>query len=149
MKTRITALLLFVSIVLSSCVSLYDHFTLTETVATKVQAESLLNNATTPYSDNLPAINALKAQMQKMLVYEQTKDKNVVTKKMWELMTREGSTINSFLSTWESQGTMSQPFIDEFKPQITEMFDLMIDFESKKDKQAENALLQLIGNVTN
>ena len=149
MKTKITALLLFVSLIFSSCVSLYDHFTLTETVATKVQVESLLNSATTPYSDNTAAVNALKTQMQKMLVYEQTKDKNVVTTKMWELMTREGSTINSFLTTWESQGTMSAPFIEEFRPQITEMFDLMIDFESKKDKQAENALLQIIASVTN
>lgn len=149
MKTKITAILLFVSLVFSSCMSLYDHFTLTETVATKVQVESLLDNANTPYADNLAAVNALKVQMQKMLVYEQSKDKNVINRKMWEFMTREGSSVNSFLSTWESQGTMSPVFIDEFKPQITEMFDLMIDYESKKDKQAENALLQLLATVTN
>ena len=149
MKAKITAICLFVSITFGSCVSLYDHFTLTETVATKVQMENLLDNATTPYSDNLAAINALKTQMQKMLVYERTKDKNVVTTKMWELMTGENSTINSFLETWESQGTMSAPFVEEFRPQITEMFDLMIDFESKKDKQAENALLQIIASVPN
>ena len=149
MKAKITAICLFVSITFGSCVSLYDHFTLTETVATKVQMENLLDNATTPYTDNLAAINALKTQMQKMLVYERTKDKNVVTTKMWELMTGENSTINSFLETWESQGTMSAPFVEEFRPQITEMFDLMIDFESKKDKQAENALLQIIASVAN
>ncbi len=149
MKTKITALLLFVSVVFSACVSTFDQFTFDETKATKVQMESLMNKATTPYSDNLSDINALKTQMQNMLTYERNKQNNTINRKMWELITREGSTINDFFKTWESQGTMSQPFIDEFKPQINEIFDLMIDYESKKDKQAENALRQILSAATN
>jgi len=149
MKTKITVSLLFISLLFSSCASLYDHFTLTETVATKAQVEGLLNNANTPYTDNIAAVNALKEQMQKMWIYEKTKQKNLVTQKMWELMAKDGSTINSFLDTWKNQGTMSAPFIEEFRPQIANLFDLMIDYESKKSKQAENALLQIINTVNN
>ncbi|MEL6811903.1 MAG: hypothetical protein AAFP76_11255 [Bacteroidota bacterium] len=149
MKTKFNLLLLSLSLLCFSCASYYDHYTLTETVATKVMVESLFDKATTPYSENIESITELQQQLQKMLIYEKTKERNVIMQKMWGLLNSETSALQSFFTTWEAQGTMSSEFIEEFTPEISKQFDLMVDYESKKDKQAESALLQIINTVIN
>ncbi|MEZ4858746.1 MAG: hypothetical protein R2781_08035 [Flavobacteriaceae bacterium] len=149
MKTKLKIYTFFFSLFIVSCVSYYDHYTLTETVMTKVMTEGLIQKATTPFVANEPAVNNLQFQLQKMHIYEKTKDKNQIMQQMWGLLNSENSALQSFLKTWEQQGTMSPAFVEEFSPEILKLFDLMIDYESKKDEKSKSALLQILTSTLN
>ena len=127
--------------------SLYDHFTFTETIKTKVEALSLIDKSDTPFSDSETQITALKNQMAKMLAYEKAKDKNELTRKMWELISNDDHLMGSYLKLWEEKGSLNSVFKDEAKPQIEKAFDLMIFYEEKKDKQNKSALAEFINNL--
>ncbi len=149
MKTKLKLIILFIGVFVASCATYYDHYTLTETVMTKVMVEDLLNKSTKPFSEHEQEVSNLQQQIQKMWLYEKTKDKNLIMQQMWGLLNNENSALQGFLTTWESQGIMSPVFVEEFKPEIIPLFDLMIDFESKKDKKAENALLEILNMALN
>mgnify|MGYP006395388257 CR=1 FL=1 len=134
-------------VTLAGCSSYYDHYTLTETVASQAMAQNLLNHATEPYQDHRAAIDAFEQQLDKMLIYEQTKDRNQIMLQMWTLLNNPDSSVQQFIKTWEDQGSMSPVFVEEYRPQVLQLFQLMIDYENKKDRQSENALLQLLQTV--
>ena len=141
MKKLKNTLIIFISItVLCGCASsLYDHYTFTETLNTKVKAEHLIQKSNTP--------DDLKVQLQTMVAYERAKEKNQITLKMWEYLNRDSSAIHKFLGTWENKGTLSPVFAKEFSPQISKAFDLMIDYENKKSKASENAIISFLSNL--
>lgn len=149
MKKLKNTLIIFISItVLCGCASsLYDHYTFTETLNTKVKAEHLIQKSNTPYSDNISLVDDLKVQLQTMVAYERAKEKNQITLKMWEYLNRDNSAIHKFLETWENKGTLSPVFAKEFSPQISKAFDLMIDYENKKNKASENAITSFLSNL--
>ena len=137
----ITMLLLL----LTGCASsLYDHFTFTETLETKVQAEALVQNASQPIAEFRPQIDQLQQQIDKMVLYETAKSKNPITLQMWKLLDKEDSALQQFLLLWEKQGTLSPAFTKEYSLQLKNIFQLMIDYETKKDKSTEGALLKLL-----
>jgi len=149
MKTKLKIYLLFIGIMLSSCATLQDHYNLTETIATKVMVETLFEKATTPFSENEAGVTALKEQIRKMAAYQNVKGKDLVMQKMWNLLNSESSAMQGFFKTWESQGTMSAAFLPEFTPEITRQLDLMVNYESSKDKEAANALQTFLNTATN
>ena len=118
MKTKLKLIILFIGVFVASCATYYDHYTLTETVMTKVMVEDLLNKSTKPFSEHEQEVSNLQQQIQKMLLYEKTKDKNLIMQQMWGLLNNENSALQGFLTTWESQGIMSPVFVEEFKPEI-------------------------------
>lgn len=124
--------------------ALYDHYTFTQTVAIKVQTESLIKQSNTIYENNTVAIEALKNQIYTMLIYEKSKAKNPINMKMWEILNNENSSIYKFLRLWKEKKTLSPAFTTEFSNQTNEIFDLMIKYELKKDKQSETALIELM-----
>ena len=137
----ITMLLLL----LTGCASsLYDHFTFTETLETKVQAEALVQNASQPIAEFRPQIDQLQQQIDKMVLYETAKSKNPITLQMWKLLDKEDSALQQFLLLWEKQETLSPAFTKEYSLQLKTIFQLMIDYETKKDKSTEGALLKLL-----
>ncbi|WOD42845.1 hypothetical protein [Hwangdonia lutea] len=144
MKTLKKTFIAFMAVTLVSCTSLYDHFTYTETIQTKLDAISLIDKSDTPYSDSEVQITNLKNQMKKMVIYENGKDKNQLTTKMWELISSEKHLMGSYLKLWEEKESLNTAFKEEAKPQIEEAFNLMIFYEEKKDKQSQNALTQFI-----
>ena len=129
---------------ITGCVSYYDHYTLTETVEAQAMAQNLLDHATEPFPDHRPAVDAFRQQLDKMLLYEQTKDRNQIMQQMWQLMNSPDSSVQQFINTWEEQGNMSPVFVEEYRPQVLKLFQLMIDYENKKDRKSENALLQVL-----
>lgn len=134
------------ALLISSCASLYDHYTYTETIATKVQALSLIDQSNEAFTNHDAEVTALRNQLQKMLAYEEGKSKNDITVKMWRLLNNEKKLIGSYLTLWEEKGTLSTVFISEAKPQIEEAFDILIAYEEKKDRKTENAITEFIGN---
>ncbi len=149
MRTKIKILLVLGALFFASCATYYDHYTLTQTVEAKAMMDSLIANATNDFADHETEVNAMKEQINKMVIYETAKDKDIIMLKMWQLLASENSAVQDFFETWESQGSMSEAFIPEFKPEINNLFDLMIDYESKKDKKAENALMGILNLAIN
>lgn len=148
MKTlRVSLVTSLLAIIMASCVSLYDHYTYTETIETKLQALSVMDLSDEPYSEHETEVMALKNQIEKMLTYEKAKSKNEITIKMWEVLHNDKNLIGSYLKLWKQKGTMNPVFIDEAKPQIAEAFDILIQFEEKKDKKSENVLANFINNL--
>ena len=148
MKTlKISLIACIASILISSCVSLYDHYTYTETIETKLQALSVMENSDEEYTSHEAEIAALKNQIEKMLTYEKGKSKNVITVKMWEILHNDKNLIGSYLKLWEQKGKLNPVFIDEAKPQIEEAFNILIQFEEKKDKTSETILTNFINNL--
>ena len=148
MKTRKTSLILgVVALTLSSCASLYDHYTYTETIATKIQTVSLVEQSNESYSLHASEVTALKNQLQKMLAYEEGKAKNDITVRMWRVLNNDEKLIKSYLSLWEEKGTLPPVFIGEAKPQIEEAFDILIAYEEKKDKKTEATIIDFIDTI--
>ena len=134
------------SILVSSCAtSLYDHYTFTETLEAKVQTESLIKQSVNPYTAHAAEIVFLKNRLNKMVMYERSKSKNPITLKMWEFVNSKNSSIHQFIELWKEKGTLSPVFTEEYSEQANEIFQLMLDYESKKDTESESALLRVIG----
>ncbi len=150
MKTKLKMLALFVSLMLASCATTYyDHYTFTQTLETKVMVENLFKRSVTQqYSDNVASVNELQQQLQKMLEYEKTKQNNLIMQKMWEVHNKEGSALQGFFKVWKEQGTMSEVFIQEFTPEVSKSFDLMVDFEANKSKETESLLQNMLNTLT-
>ncbi|UZO82409.1 hypothetical protein NBT05_08025 [Aquimarina sp. ERC-38] len=127
-----------------SCTTLYDHYTFTETIETKVQIENLIRQSVNSFSENKEQVTAFQNQLQKMLIYEKAKDKNEITIKMWEYINSPNSSVSKFLKLWEEKDTLSPAFTEEFKVPIQRIFDLMVAYENKKDQPTEDALQQIL-----
>lgn len=139
---------IMVTVTIWSCSSsLYDHYTFTETLETKTKALSLIERSDTPYNDSETQIIDLKNQMATMVAYETAKDKNELTKKMWELISSDKHLMGSYLELWKKKGSVNPAFKDEAKPQIEKAFDLMLLYEQNKDKHSKDALSSFINDI--
>jgi hypothetical protein len=136
-------------LLMTSCDSLktavYDQYSYQKSVEIKVEASSLMDKATTAYSDNLVEIEALDKEIQKIVEYEKNKPNNEITYAMWKILSnKEKNLLSGFFKRWKEKGQMSQFFITEAKAQILEAMDLLIQYEGKKDKESKDKLLDII-----
>lgn len=135
---------------ISSCTStssLYDHYTYTETIEIKLQTLSLMDKSDTAFSTHENEVIALKNDLEKMLIYETGKGKNEITQKMWEVLNNDNKLVLSYLTLWEQKGSLNTAFIEEAKPQIEEAFNILIQYEEKKDTNSESAVTNFISNL--
>jgi len=136
MKTLKNSIIVLLTITLfSSCASLYDPVTHAETVNTKAAALNLMDQSTDAFSNHMAEVTQFKQKLAKRLNYEKAKKNNQITTKMWEVLNNDNKLIKSYLKLWEEKGTLSPFFINEAKPQISEAFDLLIEYEDKKDRK--------------
>ena len=147
MKTAV--IIGFVALMVTSCASLYDHYTYTETITTKIQTLSLIEQSDEVYTLHAAEVTALENQLQKMLTYEEGKAKNDITVRMWRLLNNEKKLIRSYLTLWEEKGRVNPVFIEEAKLQIEEAFTILIAYEEKKDKKTETAITDFIETLKN
>ena len=149
MKTIKHLILITFSILLVCCNSLktavYDQYSYQKTIEIKVEAENLIDKATTPYTDHLQDIGELGLEIQKILEYEKNKPNNEITYAMWQILAdKDKNLLVGFFKRWKDKGQLNSFFVEEAKAQIMEAMDLLITFESKKDKESKDRLLQLI-----
>ena len=146
MKTLFRTVVLVLTILTTSCATtLYDHYTFTETLEAKAQTHGLIKLSESPFSEHVTEVALLKNRLDKMVAYERSKSKNPITIKMWEFLNKEDSSIHKFLKLWEEKGALSPALTEEFSKQTDEIFQLMIDYETKKDTESENALSRILG----
>lgn len=148
MRNFLKCIYISLILLLGSCsTAFYDHYSYTETLETKVKANSLIRQSVNPYSENIEQVENFKGQLEKMISYEKVKGKNEITVRMWEFVNNDKNSIHKFLKLWEEQGTLSPAFTEEFRISINQVFDKMLDYETKKDTQSENALNTLINSL--
>lgn len=148
MKTlRISIVIGFMSILITSCSSLYDPITYAETIYVKNLTTSLMDKSNESFNSHTVEVSQLEAKLADRLKYEEAKKKNEVTTKMWKLLNNENKLIRSYLKLWKEKDSVSSFFISEAKPQVEEAFNLLIDYEKRKDKTGSQPLLDFITNL--
>ncbi len=141
----LTALLLTLIACTTTKTAIFDHYSYQKTTEIKIETIHLLNKATEPYENHTEAIQKLKIEIEKLIEYEKNKPNNEITYAMWLLINdKEKNLLASFLEKWNEKQKITPAFIQEAKQQITEAFDLLIQYETKKDKETTNLLLNLI-----
>lgn len=143
--------LIVISSAILSCDSLktavYDQYSYQKTVEIKVEASSLIDKATTPYTDHLQYIGELGLEIQKIVEYEKNKPNNEITYAMWKVLAdKDKNLLVGFFKRWKDKGQLNAFFVEEAKAQIIEAMDLLIKYEAKKDKETKDKLLDLIAN---
>ncbi len=128
--------------------ALYDQYSYQKTTELKVTSLQLMSNATTAY--NLHKIDAdkLLLEMDKQIEYEKNKPNNEISYAMWQII-RDGekNLLGGFIKRWSEKSSFSTVFVDEAKKQVSNAFDVLIQYEVKKDKQSTAILQELISKT--
>lgn len=149
LKLKHIAFLIAISFAMISCTStrtaLFDQYSYQKTTELKIETAKLIDKAVTPYASNKKEVESLLLNVEKMVEYEKSKPNNEITFAMWKILSdKEKNLLSGFFKRWEAKGTLSPAFIAESKKQVMDALDLMIQYESKKDKESKDALLDLI-----
>lgn len=125
--------------------AVFDQYAYQKTIEIKVDTETLLEKATTPYVDNLDEVEDLQQEIKRITEYEKNRPNNEVSHAMWRFIGSENKKfVGGFLKLWRDNGTLSEAFIPEASGQINEAFNMLIDYEMKKDKNTELGILRYI-----
>ncbi len=146
---KLIAYLIAFSFISTSCDStrtaLFDPYSYQKTTEIKVEAIKIMDKATTPYQNHKQEVEALFLEIEKLIEYEKNKPNNEITFAMWQVFDdKEKNLLAGFFKRWDSKEILSPDFIDESKKQILIAFDLLIQYEIKKDKESKEQLLELI-----
>lgn len=153
LKIQLITFLIAISFVTISCTStktaLFDQYSYQKTTELKVETSKLMDKANTPYSINKKDVETLQLNMEKLIEYEKNKPNNEITFAMWKVLTdKEKNLLAGFFKRWETKGIVTPVFLNESKKQVMDAFDLLIQYEIKKDKESKDALLDLINSNT-
>lgn len=153
LKLKFITFSIVISFTMTSCVStktaLYDHYSYQKTTALKVETSKLMDQANTPYDLHKKEVEALLLDIEKLGEYEKNKPNNEITFAMWTVLNdKEKNLLTGFFKRWELKGILSENFQNESKKQVLDAFDLLIQYEIKKDKESKDAILDLINGKT-
>ena len=148
MKSKMVkkSVLIILLVVLSSCSSLktalFDQYSYQQSISLKVEATTLISKATTPYALYKDEILFYLKEYEKLTEYEKNKSNNQLSYKMMQLIGNPNKNLlGGFFKYWKEKNTLSPFFITEAKGQITEAFDILIRYESRKDPKQINDFL--------
>lgn len=135
MANSIRKLILFLfSVLFFSCsASKYDQYSYNEAVSLKAESLALMSKANENYTLHENDVNSLNSDLNKILSYEKKRSNNSETVQMYKLLTDpNGNLLGAFFKKWKSSGTMESVFITQFKTQVSDAFDSIIDLEKAK-----------------
>ena len=149
LKLKLVPFLIAISFAVVSCTStrtaLFDQYSYQKTTELKIETAKLMDKAATPYASNRKEVESLLLDIEKLVEYEKSKPNNEITFAMWKILTdNEKNLLSGFFKRWETKGALSPTFLTESKKQVMDALDLLIQYESKKDKESKDALLDLI-----
>ena len=144
-KTQLLLKFCFVLVaaLLFSCSPLigpYDQYAYTQTTSLKVDVLNLIDKSNESYSSHQNDIDDVTSKLMKAIEYEKHRPKNDIIVRMWNKMidsTKEKGIIGIYLVSWKKKGTQSQTLIDEYKPQVSEAFDMIAELEASKIKSSD------------
>ena len=149
MKTFQIKIALFTLLLLQGCqaikTAVYDQYSYQKTTELKVETLLAIDNATTSFEEHQQMVEKVLLDMEKLKEYEKNKPNNEITFSMWSIMTdSEKNLAAGFFKRWKEKQILSPAFVTEAKKQIEEAFNLLIEYEVKKDKTSKDNLLALI-----
>ncbi len=149
MKNLKIKIALFAIITLTSCqaikTAVFDQYSYQKTTELKVETLMLMENASLPFENHKETVMELLLDIEKLKEYEKNKPNNEISFAMWNVLTdKEKNLVGGFFKLWKNKQTLSPTFVEESKKQIEEAFDLLIQYEIKKDKTSKDNLLAII-----
>jgi hypothetical protein len=84
-----------------------------------------------PYSGVAADVDQLMQKIDRAIATEELRKKNVSTIEQWKKIKAQ---LSQLFDQWKSKGSFSPAFVDQYKTQITEMFDTLIKTEEDKRK---------------
>ncbi len=141
-KQTLTALLGLI-LLLNACstISTFDQYAYTQTTSLKVDALSVMAHANESYPSHQQEVQQVQTALSKMYEYEKNRPKNVITKKMWTVLTDStGNLYGGFIRRWQKEGTLDTAFIRISQDLVSQSFDQISQLESGKinTKQISN-----------
>lgn len=122
--------------------ALYDQYSYEKVTSLKVESLHLMSEAEKPYAEFDEQVKQLVIEIEKLTEYEKNKPNNELSYGMLQLLKDpEKSLLGGFFKRWEEKNTLSKVFVDESKKQVEEAFDLLIKYESSKDKEEISSYL--------
>lgn len=144
-KLQIYYTVFVLSMLFISCNSIktatFDQYSYQKATEIKVTSHRLLDKAVYPYATYEPEAEELLTELDKMVEYEKNKPYNDVSLQMWQLLSdEERNLLAGLLKRWKEKGQLSEVFVNEAKSQVMEAIDLIIKYESSKDKQSKEQI---------
>jgi hypothetical protein len=126
-------LVLFV-LLLSSCAGVdFSDYAYKQDQTLKTASLELMSQANESYTLHESDVNNLTSDLNKSLAYEKKRKNNEESIRMYMLLINpNGNLLGGFLKNWKTSGTLSPTFINQFKPQVSEAFDKIIELEDSK-----------------
>jgi hypothetical protein len=84
-----------------------------------------------PYSGVAADVDQLMQKIDRAIANEELRKKNVPTIEQWKKIKTQ---LSQLFDQWKTKGSFSPAFVDQYKTQITEMFDPLIKTEEDKRK---------------
>ncbi|NWG29716.1 MAG: hypothetical protein HXY48_14460 [Ignavibacteriaceae bacterium] len=140
MKLYNSILTLTISLIIWSCssISVFSPEAYKQAVNLKVESLELMSFATEPYSDFSEDIVYLQTELKKAYEFSRGRPDNEISTKQWEiLIDEEGNLLGGFLKRWETEGTLSEMFVNEMQMLVSDAFDTIIGLESGKIDPSE------------
>ena len=148
--SRCILVALVATISFASCnhyMSTYDQFAYAQTTALKVDVLNLLEQSNESYTSHQKDAEEVVSKMLKAVEYEKHRPKNSITLKMWEKLidnTQQKGIVGSYLASWKQTGPKSRVLINEYKPLVSEGFDLIAELESQKIKASDAGISKFL-----
>jgi len=140
LKISTTICALILACLLTNCtrVALFDQTSYSNTINAKVETLALMNQAGEPFENHSDDIQNVTKLLSKAYEYDKRRTNNNITTKMWEVLAEgDESMVKRYFSLWEKQDSVSGFFITEADSLVNQGFDLLLDFESQKDKKED------------
>ena len=149
LKLKYYRIAIILLLVMSSCVStktaFFDPYSYKRSLELKLEATRLINKAVTPYANSKEDVEVLLCHINQLIDYEKHKSYNGTSYSLWkELTGDEKKLLTGFFTYWKTKDRLSPVFVEEAKKQLLEAFDLLLEYELKKDQTSKDALLDLI-----
>lgn len=115
--------------------ALYNEQAYQQAVSLKIEALTLMDEATLLYAEHEEEVAELKKELSKAYEYARGRPDNEESTRQWELMKDpDRNLLGGFLLRWEQEGTLSPGFVGSAKELISDAFDTIIELESGKRK---------------
>lgn len=120
----------------SPIISGFDRFAYQQITFLKVDALSLMDEATTDYASHASEMKNLQSAINKAIEYNKHRPHNDITNKMYALLNDpKANLLGGFLVKWQNEGKCSPAYITDKKKQIAFSFDQIAELEIRKIKR--------------
>lgn len=114
-------------------ISPFDQYSYTQTTSLKVEALSVMGEATEDYSLHESEAKAVMLSINKMVEYELHRPKNTQTTEQWQTLSdTSGNSFGGFIKEWKAKRILKVKYIPIKQQQVREGFDKIIALEAAK-----------------